>query len=197
VKALTVLTQRFDQATRKDVQSNLEHKDHASLTSDQLEILRLLLTQIYSLRSLGKPFQSWVETYLTHPVAMIRSSAIETYVAMKPSDASSTLRALLNHNEPASKLDTRSKEAILKGLAKLEGVKSIPLLIESAQDPYVTLDVISLLKKIGSSKALPFLDQVAKKHYNRYTRLTAKRAAQSIRKRKAKRPSKKKKGASD
>ena len=88
--------------------------------------------------------------------------------------------ALLHQRARARRLDARVKQAIMHGLAELEGEAAVSEIIRVARDPLLTVDAIEILGDIGSPTGLRYLRKIAKRHYNGYTRRAAKDAIKAI-----------------
>ena len=80
--------------------------------------------------------------------------------------------------------DPRLRQAALHALVRRTGTGALDDLLRVGDDPLLTADTIILLKKLGSRRALPFLNRVAAHHYNSWTRGQAKDAAAFIQRKK-------------
>ena len=80
---------------------------------------------------------------------------------------SGDLRALVVGRHRGSWSDgsvsTRSKEACLEAAAYATGERSVPLLIENAEDPLLRFYAIRLLERVGSEASVPFLEATIEK----------------------------------
>ena len=77
--------------------------------------------------------------------------------------------------------DARVRQAALHAYASLSPNEAPPILVREGDDPLLTADAVKLLGRLGDERGLAFLDAVAEKHYNAWTRKEAKQAARNVR----------------
>ena len=117
--------------------------------------------------------------FLEHPESFARIAALRTAAHLGDDLAVPAIEAFVR-GEGAD--DVRVRQAAIHALASLRGEAAVDAIAKAGEDIILTLDALKALKKIKSPKALPFMKNVAKNHYNWIIRKYAKAAVKSIEK---------------
>jgi Sulfatase len=116
------------------------------------------------------------QTFLKHHSAQVQTEAAKVLGSMGNAETSAVLRAKLKEKGLAMPF----RQAALHGIYRLEGEKSLDLLVELGRDQKLSLDVIIILKKGLYKKGLPFLKEMAKTHNRQIIREKAGKTAKLI-----------------
>lgn len=122
----------------------------------------------------AQQLREWNRGLLDHEVPRIRLEAIRTAAALEDRAAVPRMYELLK-SETA-----RGRQAAIHALAEIEGEKAVAAISEAGKDQLLVLDAIKALERIGSDAGLPYLQDVAKNHYNGIIRNNAKSAIKRI-----------------
>lgn len=126
---------------------------------------------------------------LLHEDPRVRVAALRAVAAIRDTESVPTLRTML-----ASKTeDIRVRREAATALAKLAGAEAVDDLVAVGDDSGLAMVVVRRLGAIGSPDALPWLEDVERKHYNRFLRRAATGAIAAIEKASGTAPKKKRK----
>lgn len=131
-----------------------------------------------------KPLESTVRPFLDHPEGGVRAMAIRALGGLKAKDDVERVRAILRDLEQ----DPRVRREAASALVAMAGEDAIDELIAATNTASMEVIVVRELTKLGSKKALPYLREIAKSHYNSYLRREATRSVAKIEGRGSKKP---------
>jgi hypothetical protein len=150
-------------------------------TAGPPRVLELALSNIASLGlSRGSRFRNdlaeAVTPFLEHRDVSVRAATCRALGTVSVENSARLLREQLQIDRRA----IRVRQAALRALAKIEGERAIPLVVDLGEDPLLTYDAITILGQLRSKAGLPFLRDVSENHYNRITRDAADIAIRKI-----------------
>lgn len=131
-----------------------------------------------------KPLESAVRPFLDHSEGGVRAMAIRALGGLKSNSDADRVRAMLRDLEQ----DPRVRREAASALIAMQGEDAIEELIAATNTASMEVIVVRELTKLGSKKALPYLREIAKSHYNSYLRREATRSIAKIEGKPAKKP---------
>ena len=169
----------------------LEHDD-AEFDERTLQLLLLNLASLKSLANKATPHPELVDRL----ARLAESGPVNVQIAAcralgKAADANGEQRLALRVADESA--DVRVRQAAMYAYVERRNVDAIPLVAEHGKHPFLTVNAVKLMKRIGHPDGLPFLRDISKNYYNGLIRKEARRAISAIeRKRKAKKNASKK-----
>lgn len=146
-------------------------------------VLSLLLDDVATLGGGARSLADHVRPHVEHVDASVSAGACAALGRFGDAEDA----ALLRKRATQAGVDPRVRQAILQALARLEGAASVDVVIALGRDPLLTVDAVQVLGTLKSKKGLPFLRDVARHHYNAYTRSEARKAIARVSRRATKR----------
>jgi hypothetical protein len=71
-------------------------------------------------------------------------------------------------------------QAAIRALVAVEKNDAIPLILKFGENPLMVKDTIRHLRLLKAAEGLPYLKNIAKNHYYKYTRIKAKKVIEII-----------------
>jgi len=161
---------------------------YAPVYADMLERLepdapeaRLLLLGVASMRrakgEAARRLAAGIGGWLEHPSSAVRAAACRALGSVGDEQAVPLLMGRLEQGRP------RERQAVAYALGRIQGGAAVPLLTRLKDDPLLVLDVANVLGSLDTPKAIPPLEDIAKKFYNPNVRSRAAVALKGLRKR--------------
>ncbi|MCP4600082.1 MAG: sulfatase-like hydrolase/transferase [Proteobacteria bacterium] len=173
----------------------LREKHYAPLLTSMLErceldtdagcddsfLVELMLKNVVSIRvkkgsSRANRLAVAVLPLLNSPEILVQIAAYKALAHLGENLAEKPIEAKLD----AKGQEVRVRQAAMNAYAALGGERAVRRIVEHGRDLPLTLDAIKLLSKIGSLEGVPFLEKVARKHYNGVIRSHARAALRKI-----------------
>lgn len=149
------------------------------LGADDTALTTLLLSNIASLTSrttLPDPIPERVLALLDHEDITLRLAAERAAGRVGGPALSARVRLGLEQTG----VDLRERQALLHAIAKIDGKRAVPLVLEIGRDPLFTLDAVTILSTLRDPAGLPFLREVAQGNRAGWTRGRATKAIKAI-----------------
>lgn len=139
-------------------------------------VIEALLDDIAGFAKDGSAFVADVRGLLDHPQAGVRAAAVRCLGRLSDREARSLVLARLRDSAE----DPRVRREATAALAAIAGSDAVEPLVAIGRERLMTNVVIRELAKIGDKAAVPWLNEVAEKDYNLFTRRAAKSALDKL-----------------
>jgi hypothetical protein len=148
-------------------------------------VVRLLLAGVARVKG-GTPadLPARVRTFADHEDSLVQAEAVAAIGRLRDTDAIALLEKIAVDRDDREGL---VRQAAIYALADVGGKDVAPTIVEAARDPYLALDGIKTLRKLGALEELKDLRRIHRNHFNRFIRREARKAVRKLKKKAKKR----------